>query len=202
MEPRIIGKKYDKIAKWWQDQHYNSKYGVKQLRRALAFCSDTDKATALDVGCGAGGRFTRILKRHVFAITGIDISAEMINLAKQNHPSENFFVADICRWNPEQKFDFIVAWDSIFHLPLSEHQTVFQKLCDLLNDNGVLIYTLGDSIGEHQDNWHDDTFHYSSIGINENLKILSGNGVTCKHLELDQFPQNHVYIIGVKSVVI
>ena len=126
----------------------------------------------------------------------------MINLAKQNHPSENFFVADICRWNPEQKFDFIVAWDSIFHLPLSEHQTVFQKLCDLLNDNGVLIYTLGDSIGEHQDNWHDDTFHYSSIGINENLKILSGNGVTCKHLELDQFPQNHVYIIGVKSVVI
>lgn len=124
----------------------------------------------------------------------------MIKLAKKNHPDESFIFADICRWESEQKFDFIVAWDSIFHLPLREQQPVLKKLCTLLADNGVLIYTFGDSMGEHEDNWHGDTFSYSSIGINENLKILAANGVTCKHLELDQFPLNHVYIVGVKSL--
>lgn len=43
MDSRILGEKYDKIAQWWQDQHHNSEYGVKQLNRALAFCSDQKK---------------------------------------------------------------------------------------------------------------------------------------------------------------
>ena len=72
------------------------------------------------------------------------------------------------------------------------------KLCGLLADNGILIYTFGDAYGEHEDNWHNDQFHYSSIGISENLAIMSESGVVCKHLELDQWPLNHVYVIGQK----
>jgi SAM-dependent methyltransferase len=196
MEPSILGEKYDKIAKWWQDKHHNSQYGMKQLERALNFCSHP--GAALDVGCGAGGRVVRILKEKGFIVTGIDVSSEMIKLATENHPSENFFVQDICTWETNNKYNFIVAWDSIFHLPLSMQKPTIAKLCNLLSDGGVLIYTFGDAEGEHTDDWHGDKFYYSSIGIKENLRVLCNNSVTCKHLELDQWPENHVYIIGTK----
>ena len=196
MKPKILGNKYDKIARWWQDHMRDSNYGTKQVERALQFCKKG--GSALDVGCGAGGRIVKLMQNHELAVTGIDVSAEMIQLAIETHPDEQFFIDDICSFETEEKFDFIVAWDSIFHLPLEEQEPVVTKLCDLLQPGGVLIYTFGDAVGEHEDTWHDDTFHYSSIGIDGNLALLAANGVNCKHLELDQWPQNHVYIIGVK----
>ena len=198
MEPSILGKKYDKIARWWHDRHVDSEYGVTPFLRAIDYSAKS--GDALDVGCGAGGRFVRIMQNHGFSILGIDVSAEMIRLAKQNHPDEEFHIQDICTWETRHKFEFIVAWDSIFHLPLSMQKPVVTKLCDLLSDGGVLVFTFGDAYGEHEDQWHQDTFPYSSIGINGNLEILKNNGVTCKHLELDQWPQNHVYVIGVKDL--
>jgi len=197
MEPLVLGTKYDKIAKWWSECHFNSEYGVKQFEKALNFAPKS--GNALDVGCGAGGRFVRILQNHGFRITGIDVSKEMIKLAKQHHPNEEFYVQDICRWETDQNFEFIIAWDSIFHLPFAMQEPVVTKLCNLLVKGGLLIYTFGDAYGEHDDHWHNDTFHYSSIGIDGNLRILAKNGVTCKHLELDQWPQNHIFVIGVKS---
>ena len=197
MEPSVLGTKYDKIARWWNDRHFNSDYGVKQFQKALNFAPKTGKA--LDVGCGAGGRFIRLLQNHGFRITGIDVSREMIKLAKQNHRNETFHVQDICTWETDQKFEFIVAWDSIFHLPFVSQEPVVTKLCNLLTKDGVLIYTFGDAYGENDDQWHNDTFHYSSIGINGNLEVMAKNSVTCKHLELDQWPYNHVFVIGVKS---
>lgn len=69
------------------------------------------------------------------------------------------------------------------------------------SDGGVLVYTFGDALGEHTDEWHGDMFYYSSTGIKGNLRVLSDTGVSCKHLELDQWPEKHVYIIGVKDLL-
>jgi SAM-dependent methyltransferase len=197
VEPLLLGKKYNKIAKWWHDRHDDSDYGIKQMKKALKFSSTN--SSALDVGCGSGGRFIRILQKNGFEITGIDVSEEMIKIARLNHPDEMFHVQDISTWDTKRKFDFIVAWDSIFHLPLTLQESVLTKLCNLLSAQGVLLYTFGDADGEHDAEWRGDIFHYSSIGINDNLKVLAENGLTCKHLELDQWPEKHVYIIAVKT---
>lgn len=199
MKPKELGKKYDKIAQWWHDRHHDSEYGLVQFEKALAFSRRS--GNALDVGCGAGGRFVQRFQQSGFAVTGIDVSKEMIDLARQNHPDESFFVQDICTWKTERTFDFILAWDSIFHLPLSQQQPVVEKLCDLLAADGVLIYTFGNADGEHTDQWHDDEFYYSSIGIEKNLAILLKNGLSLKHIELDQFPatNRHVYVIAQKA---
>jgi len=141
----------------------------------------------------------RILKNKGFSITGIDVSEEMIKLAKKNHPEIDFIHIDIATWETEQTFDFIVAWDSIFHLPFRMQKPVLTKLCRILSTNGIIIYTFGNAYGEHTDIWHDDTFYYSSIGINENLRIMMDNGLTILHLELDQYPEKHVYTIAKRS---
>ncbi|MDZ4185492.1 MAG: class I SAM-dependent methyltransferase [Desulfuromonadales bacterium] len=197
MKPQELGKKYDKIAQWWHEQHQDSRYGMKQLDMALKFASEG--RLALDVGCGAGGRIIRKLEEQGFAVTGLDVSEAMVNLAHRHHPDASFLVQDICTWETDKTFDFIIAWDSIFHLPLHMHQPVIDKLCTLLKMNGVLIYTFGNATGEHTDRWQEEEFYYSSIGINGNLTALINNGLTVMHLELDQFPENHVYVVAQKS---
>ena len=196
MEPSELGIKYDKIAQWWHGQHHESSYGVSQLERAVGFLADGSKA--LDVGCGAGGRFVRILQNRGLSVTGLDVSAEMIKLASSNHPDHHFMQQDICSWETEERFDVILAWDSLFHLPLAMQQPVITKLCQLLAKGGVLIYTFGNAQGEHTDQWHNDTFYYSSIGVNENIQLLISSGLSILHLELDQYPERHVYTIATK----
>ncbi len=194
MNPTELGTKYDKIAQWWHDRHHDSAYGVSQFKRAIAMAEEGGKA--LDVGCGAGGRFVRILQEHAFSVTGLDVSKEMVHLARKNHSEHQFIHQDICTWETSERFDFIVAWDSIFHLPFAMQKPVISKLCSLLTSGGVLIYSFGDGEGDHTDTWHDDTFYYSSIGIEQNVQCLMEHGLALRHLELDQYPQNHVYVIA------
>lgn len=197
MNPLLLGKKYDKIAKLWHDKLVDSDYGINQIERALGFCSN--KRTALDVGCGSGGRILKRLQHEGFKITGVDVSEQMLVIAKGNHPETNFYHADICDWNSNERFDLIVAWDSIWHLPFDMQPTVLKKLCNMLNPGGIFIYTFGNAYGYHESTWHDDQFYYSSIGINNNLKLLMDEGCKCVHLELDDYPEKHVTIIGVKT---
>lgn len=87
-------------------------------------------------------------------VHGVDVSKRMIELAQRNHPNEKFEVKDITTWIPDQKYDLVYAWDSLFHLPLGdEHKPVVQKLCAVLNPRGILMYTFGNAIGEHTDQW-------------------------------------------------
>ncbi len=194
IDPKLIGAKYDKIAHWWHQEHDHSLYGLEQIRGAILYCNQ--RRSALDVGCGSGGRVFRLLEEMGFGITGIDASAEMIAIARASHPAALLQVADIREWQSPERFDLVIAWDSIFHLAQHEHEQVLKKLADLLGAGGILIYTLGDAVGEHESDWHDDKFPYSSIGIGENLRVLMDCGLHIRHVELDQYPQKHAYIIA------
>jgi len=192
-----IGQQYDKIATWWNDYHMNSSYGVSQVKRALDFAPPRGKA--LDVGCGSGGRFVRLLKERRFEVTGIDASAKMINLAQENHPDSLFIQEDIRHWDTEDRFDFILAWDCLFHLPLNMQKQVLSKLCRMLSEGGIMIHTFGGGVaGEHTDDWRGQVFRYSTIGITQNIELLHEDELSVLHLEIDQFPAKHVYIISKK----
>jgi len=191
-----IGLQYDELAAWWHKRHIASDYGVAQVKRALTFASDS--GTALDVGCGSGGRMVRLLEQANFHVTGIDASAKMIELAQTNHPNATFIHEDVTCWDSALKFDFILAWDSLFHLPLNMQKPTLSKLCGMLSEGGVMIH-FGDAIGEHTDTWREQEFHYSSIGIAQNIEILHQNGLSLRHLEIDQFPEKHVYAISQRA---
>lgn len=197
MDPFETGLKYDKLALWWQQYHLDSNYGVFQLERALQFTQSGGHA--LDIGCGCGGRFINLLDRHAYSVTGIDVSKDMIRLAKSNHIDHIFLHADICEFDENHSYDFILAWDSIFHLPLAQQAKVLKKMCSMLTENGVLLYTCGNAQGASESTWQNDTFYYSSIGIKENLRILLENDIVPLHVELDQFPERHVCIIAQKQ---
>jgi len=196
MKPEETARHYDHIALWWQQQHRNSNYGIAALERAIRFTET--RSTALDVGCGSSGRFTEVLIQNRFTPTGLDISTEMIALARQRHTKVTFHAADICTWQFPQTYDLIVAWDSTFHLPLGSQEPVLKKMCEGLNSKGVLLFTCGGTIGpgEISGNFQGENFDYSTLGVNEFLRLLNEFGCTCKHLEYDQLPENHVYIVA------
>lgn len=192
-----IGEKYNKIASWWNERHLNSNCGVAQVERALAFARQSQ--IALDVGCGSGGRFIRRLEARGFHVTGVDVSKEMKRLAKRNHPNFDIIHCDIEAWESDETLDFILAWDSLFHLPLSAQKPVLSKLCKVLRRGGVLIHSFGDEFGDDTvDQCRGQEFRYSSIGISQNIEVMKDNGLTVVHLEYDQFPENHIYSIAMK----
>jgi predicted TPR repeat methyltransferase len=173
-------------------------YGHRQIECAIRFAPN--RGFALDVGCGAG-RCVGWLTSHGFCAEGIDASARMISVAKSRHPMVTFTQADICRWNPARDYDLIVAWDSVWHVPLDQQEPVLYKLCAALAHHGVLIFSTGglDCPSEKSDQCMGPQMYYSVLGIPKTLAVLANANCICRHLEYDQFPEKHVFIVAQKT---
>jgi SAM-dependent methyltransferase len=155
---------------------------------------------ALDIDCGSSGRFIDLLIKHGFPPEGLDVSKQMIELARKRHPDVNFYHADISKWTFPKKYDFISAWDSTWHLPLPLQEPVLQKICDGLADNGVFVFTTAalDAPHEKSDSSMGIDVWYGILGISKTLELLDRLGCVCRHLEYDQFPEQHLYIVAQK----
>lgn len=106
------------------------------------FCNllDVPSAKLLDVGCGPGNITKFILsKRADFEIIGIDISPNMLTLAKKNNPSASFSLLDcrnIDRLNTN--FDGIISGFCLPYLSSNDCSKFFKDCYNLLNENGLL----------------------------------------------------------------
>jgi len=198
MQPKEIGRSYDTIAHVWQEPHIQSN-GIPQFERAIKFTKARNHA--LDIGCGSNGRFFDLLLKHGFQVEGIDVSEKMIVLARQRHPNVPLHHADITTWNLPRQYDLISAWDSTWHLPLKKQEFVMQKICEGLTPNGVFIFTTGgvDEPGEKSDSCMGPPMYYSVLGIPKTLELLTRFKCICRHLEYDQYPEQHLYIIAQKT---
>jgi RimJ/RimL family protein N-acetyltransferase len=195
MTPEQVAAGYDQIADRWLDL---STYGFAQIERAVAFVKR--RGVALDVGCGAGRCFD-LLAQHGFTTDGIDLSPAMIALARERHPEARLFHADICRWELPRSYDLIVAWDSVWHVPLDRQEAVLKKLCRGLSAGGVIVFSKGgtDAPEEKRDSCMGPPMYHATLGIPKTLHVLSEAGCVCRHLEYDQYPETHVYLIAQKS---
>jgi 2-polyprenyl-3-methyl-5-hydroxy-6-metoxy-1,4-benzoquinol methylase len=199
MNPEDIGKNYDQIAGLWHSDVFPPSQGIQQHERAIAFV--TKKLHALDIGCGGSGRFIDLLRSHGFNVEGVDISEQMIRLARQRHPDVAFHHGDIRQWIFRRSYDFISAWDSLWHLPLREQAPVLRRVLRGLAPDGVCIFTTGglDVPSEKVDSAMGLPMYYSTLGIPRTLEVLSEAGCICRHLEYDQYPESHLYLIAQKA---
>ena len=195
MTPEQVVASYDRLADRGLDV---SAYGFAQIERAIAFVKN--KGVVLDVGCGTG-RLMEALDRHGFRTDGLDVSPAMIALARDRHPEARLFHADICRWELPRSYDLIVAWDSVWHVPLAEQEAVLTKLCRGLSAGGVLVFTAGgtDAPHEKQGSCMGPPMYHATLGVPKTLQVLAEGGCVCRHLEYDQYPELHVYVIAQKA---
>ncbi len=94
---------------------------------------------ALDIGCGTGA-FSRLLATHSERVLALDLSPNMIGLARERSarfPNIDFRVADVTAMElPAGKFDCIATIATLHHLPAEE---VLSKLKRALRPGGVLL---------------------------------------------------------------
>ncbi|MDH4274117.1 MAG: class I SAM-dependent methyltransferase [Gammaproteobacteria bacterium] len=195
MKPSDIARAYNQITHLWVRDEFDKGNGIKQHERAIAFVKS--RGYALDVGCGCTGRFIVLLKEAGFTPEGVDISSEMVRLAKDRHPDVHFYEVDICQWQLPKQYDFISAWDSVWHVPLERHAFVLKKLIAALKSGGVLIFSCGGLYEEHShiEDAMGPAVYYSTLGIPGFLQLIVESGCLCRHLEFDQYPELHAYFI-------
>ena len=197
MDHAAIASAYDALAERWLDGRFSQQNGIAQHARALAFLAPGLEGWALNVGCGCNTRFNAAMRDHGLRIEGIDISARMIALARDADPAVLLHHADVCEWQPPRSYRFMSAWDSIWHVRLEEQRPLMLKLMHALEPGGVFIFTAGglDAPDAHVDSSMGPEVQYSTLGIPGLLDVVREAGCVCRHLEFDQFPEKHLYLI-------
>lgn len=115
---------------WTTNNHYHSSL----LRHVPRNCEN-----ALEIGCGTGA-FARLLGRRCKRVVALDLSAEMIRVARSRSAQFDnleFQLADAMTWNfPRSHFDFVCSIATLHHL---EQRELFAKMRDALKPRGVLV---------------------------------------------------------------
>lgn len=195
MNPKDVAKGYDQIADVWVSDRFPRENGIAQHERAIAFTPL--RGAALDVGCGSSGRLIDLLATHGFSPEGLDLSERMLELARRRHPDVTFHHADICEWTFAHGYDFISAWDSIWHVPLKLQERVLLKILAGLNPGGVAVFTMGgtEAASETTNDYMGPPMYHGTLGIPRTLQLIDQSECICRHLEYDQYPELHVYVI-------
>ena len=95
--------------------------------------------TVLDLGCG-NGSFSAFLHSQRFSVSGCDVSASGIALARQAHPAIDFFEHDISNPLPARLsgvFDAVVSLEVVEHLMQPRH--LVARAYGALRPGGVLV---------------------------------------------------------------
>ncbi|MEK6898215.1 MAG: methyltransferase domain-containing protein [Nanoarchaeota archaeon] len=104
--------------------------------------------SVLDLGCGTGLHDKKLSERG-YNITGLDISDEMIEIARARNPLSKFVVEDMSNFNLNKKFDAIICMFSALGY-LTENKQIeefFNSVTMHLKENGLLILDVWNGLG-------------------------------------------------------
>ena len=96
----------------------------------------------LDVACGTGVLFEDYLKRGV-KVTAVDISPEMVKVARNKFPQVEVLCGDVETLQLERTFDCIVVYNAFPHFPQPEN--LVAVLAGMLRPGGTLTVAHGAS---------------------------------------------------------
>lgn len=125
---------YNQIAQHWHEDHLNDDWWIESTTKFISLFKPGN--SILDIGC-AGGKKSAFIKEHDLAVTGIDISEEMIKLAQARAPEVTFHVLDL--ENIDQlpgTFDGLFMQAVLLHVPKSQAPATIKKLVEKLKPGG------------------------------------------------------------------
>lgn len=186
-----------------QDYDQNSTAQHKWARELLATIDLTKTHAILDLGCG-DGKVTAEIAGLIGAgtVVGIDNSAQMIELAKQKYPEENypnlgFQVMDAVDLSFEGCFDLVFS-NAVLHW-VKHHKPVIAGLYKSLRPGGKILLRMGGqgdaegmiaamdavrSMPEWRPYFDGFEFPYTFAGVDEYRALLKASGFIANRVEL------------------
>ncbi len=98
--------------------------------------------TVLELACGTGS-ILKQLQPH-YEVTGLDLSAPMLEVAAAKVSDVRLVEADMTRFSLHERFDVVLCvYDSINHLlEFAQWQQVFARAHEHLNDGGIFVFDI------------------------------------------------------------
>lgn len=136
---------YGHLAKWFE--YLNDDCGYEQWSQYLI---DTLKSypasVGLDVGCG-GGFFTRAFVKEGYQMTGLDISAAMLDFAQEQSFKSGlraeYIWGDISKLKLPKRYHFATAInDCVNYIPKSKLKAAFKNVAAALQKGGVFLFDI------------------------------------------------------------
>jgi trans-aconitate methyltransferase len=131
----------------------------------------------LDAGCGAGAPIAEYLIAQDCRLTGIDMSAPMLELARARFPQATWLAADMRTLNLPEQFDGIIGWHSFFHLTPDEQPTTLHRFAAHLRARGVLMITVGSVASEAVGYVGGEPVYHASLALDDYASILARLGM-------------------------
>jgi ubiquinone/menaquinone biosynthesis C-methylase UbiE len=143
-----LKKVYDEVASSYDNQHKEDL--IRQdLDIFLQYLSKSAKV--LDFGCGPG-RDGEYFALQDIEVTFLDISPQMLAIARKKVPSATFIEADMTEVElPGEEYDGIWANASLLHLTKVEIPSVLEKIFSSLKPGGVFFVSLKEGEGEKEE---------------------------------------------------
>jgi ubiquinone/menaquinone biosynthesis C-methylase UbiE len=129
-------------------------------------------AHVLDLGCGNGDKLARLAEK--FEVTGVDLSAEQLQLAGARVPEARLIHADFSELElAEESFDAVTAFYSIIHVPREAHAELFERILRWLKPGGLFLASLS-HVGspDRTEEWLGVQMFFSSFPAETNRRLV------------------------------
>jgi len=113
----------------------------------LKFAKLTGVGHLLDVGCGPG-RDVRFFVELGYNVTGVDLSEEMLKMARIEVPEAEFFRTNIINLKLDKQFDSIMCNAVMHTVPKKYVENILTNFYALLKDEGWLLVETEEGEGE------------------------------------------------------
>jgi SAM-dependent methyltransferase len=178
-EPKeIVARGYDAIALRYAEWAGKIDSPVMEWVRDLDSRLE-EGADVLELGCGRGVPATRELARR-HRVTGVDISAVQVELARHHVPEASFVHADAMELDvAPASFDAIVALFVFGHVPAEEQPGLIARIGLWLRDGGLFLGTFGaGEPGEEIDrDWLGTPMFFASLAAEAYLPLMREAGL-------------------------
>ena len=158
MNKDIIKNFFNDFAPRWDNEPIAEK---QILDIILDNAAVKENINVLDVACGTGVLFPFYLERNVKSITAVDLSPEMVKIAKSKFSQAEIICGDAENVTFDRQFDVVMIYNAFPHFP--EPQKLIENLAKHLKDGGRLCIAHGMSKKEL------DEIHKKSAGAVSNV---------------------------------
>ncbi len=166
---------YDRQAATYDAQRSRALFEARWLARFTRCLAPGGRV--LDLGCGTGEPIARWFRTEGFAVTGVDFSPAMLEIARSRFPAGDWREADMRVLDLAETFNGIIAWDSFFHLTPDEQRTCIAHLSGHLEPGGSALLTVGPDAGEAYGRVGGEAVYHSSLSPAEYAACLEKNGM-------------------------
>lgn len=132
-----------------------------------ALLPNLEGKTVLSVGCGSGEDSVYLKKQGAAKSTGIDMSGEMIGIAKSSYPECEFHIMNMEAIDfPASSFDFVYSSLAIHYI--EDWSKVFTQVYRILKPNTSFLFSCGHPLRFAMDDTGSDEDFTRTLQIQEN----------------------------------